>query len=492
MFIPITLVRPPSVIHGDPDCPPLSEGDESDRVMELQFCLIQLGDLRASSIRFHAGKVGRNTAAAIRRVQARHGLLPGPEEQAEAGPEACEVSQQTATVSADADTPSKVTYDQATAVALLRDFMAAQQTAAAVATSDTSGTTPTSTGTTQQRLYVEGQLELLIPYEPLLTGPEFVATTNVLQSAALKAATAGTPADADQPVAAVSAVCREFDDWWMSVQATASAGQVADTRFLENGDVWRELEAKGHKLAPGLSLNLPRGKPAINLPPGLEHSSVGRDLATNWTEWWQQRPYEVLEYMPYVGGEPLGDDVTYDDSMMSNDTPASSRVEWRETSRGLILPGAEWQRAAVAMAHPNATVQPKDPRGRPISWLAPHTHVLSMLHERSASNTAATSPKPQSYAQWTVLDDEGCRIKQKSSAKRRNAAGGGGPWLTSETFQSAPLLKLPRQLNGKGFVNVVRQWYTTAGFTNQVSQCLCAMPKYSPAACCVVLKFSLT
>ena len=93
MFIPITPVRPPSVIHGDPDCPPLSEGDESDRVMELQFCLIQLGDLRASSIRFHAGKVGRNTAAAIRRVQARHGLLPGPEEQAEA--EACEVSQQT-------------------------------------------------------------------------------------------------------------------------------------------------------------------------------------------------------------------------------------------------------------------------------------------------------------------------------------------------------------------------------------------------------------
>ena len=74
MFIPIEPVAPPAVVddegEGSTEWPPLFEREDSqadaERVMQLQFCLVQLGELRASGIRFHAGKIGLNTASAIR------------------------------------------------------------------------------------------------------------------------------------------------------------------------------------------------------------------------------------------------------------------------------------------------------------------------------------------------------------------------------------------------------------------------------------------
>ena len=58
MFIPVEPVAPPTVVDGsvgtpslsegdgwDGDHPPLQERDESERVMQLQFCLVQLGHL---------------------------------------------------------------------------------------------------------------------------------------------------------------------------------------------------------------------------------------------------------------------------------------------------------------------------------------------------------------------------------------------------------------------------------------------------------------
>ena len=57
-------------------------------------------------------------------------------------------------------------YDQATAEALQRDFDAFNFRDAHA---ETAG---------GRQLYVEGQLELLIPWEPLLTGEELIATTS--------------------------------------------------------------------------------------------------------------------------------------------------------------------------------------------------------------------------------------------------------------------------------------------------------------------------
>ena len=133
-------------------------------------------------------------------------------------------------------------YDQATAEALRRDFDAFVRDPARE----------------EEKLYVEGQLELLIPWEPLLTGEELIATTAALQSAASQAA------GRCPPDAATGTSGREFDDWWASVQSTA--GREVDTRFLQNGDIplWRELEETGHEvLAGSLGMSKSTSRPPL-------------------------------------------------------------------------------------------------------------------------------------------------------------------------------------------------------------------------------------
>ena len=154
-----------------------------------------------------------------------------------------------------------------------------------------------------------------------------------------------------------------------------------------------------------------------------------------------QRPYEVLEFLPFgSSGSALAD----------VDDVHADGVEWRESSRGLILPGAKWKEHALALAREDAPVNDKDSRGRPISWMGPHTHMLPTLQEHGA---------PKSYDQWCVLDLEGNRQKRISTQKKAYDKW----WNTSQLVKEAPTLTLPRKVNGKGFVMVVKKWFKTAG-----------------------------
>ena len=179
-----------------------------------------------------------------------------------------------------------------------------------------------------------------------------------------------------------------------------------------------------------------------------------------------QRPYEILEFQPYdEGGNALGADV---------DLSSVEGLQWRESSRGLILPGKAWQDSALDLARIDAPVHEKDSRGRPIPWLAPHNHMLPALQgtpcgPRTTEETAAAGERRKrlqtagggkedlsdNYDQWCVLDDGGVRQKRKTDDER---------WKTTQLVKEAPVLILPKKLNGKGLVHVVQKWHAAAGF----------------------------